>query len=430
MKIHSEAARDIPVTREVDVLVAGGGPGGLTSAIAAARAGRSTLIVEAQGCLGGQSTSALVVVWSNSWRGGILAEIRKRLYDRGAITRPDGGGLDVETEKRVFDEFVLASGAEILFGATATEAIVEDGVVRGAVIQSKSGREAVLARRVIDATGDADLAARAGCPFEKGRASDGKIQPCTLMFRMSGVDKSVSPEVESFEHFVPLANGNAQELAAAYSDRGDLPEYVRHTLIYNLPNPGEVVINMTNLPGIDSTSAADLSRAYIELRKQIPPIERFLKAEVPGFENSAVVDSGWLLGVRETRRIMGEYKLTKEDVMEGRRFDDGIGQAFFAVDIHDVEGNRGTTVEKPVRHYEIPYRCLVPKGVENLLIAGRPISATHEAHASLRVIPICMGIGEAAGTAAAVSLDERKTPREVDGKSLKSRLAANGVIFE
>jgi hypothetical protein len=190
------------------------------------------------------------------------------------------------------------------------------------------------------------------------------------------------------------------------------------------------MINMSNIPGIDATDARQATRAYIELRKQVPTIATFLKAEVPGFADAYVVDSGWLLGVRETRRITGEYQLTKNDVISGRRFEDGIGQAFFAVDIHDVKGNRGTTVEKPARHYEIPYRCLVPRGVENLLVAGRPISATHEAHASLRVIPICIGIGQAAGTAAAMSLGEAKTPRQIDGRKLRERLASLGVRFD
>ena len=336
----------------------------------------------------------------------------------------------METQKRLYDELIVESGAQVLFNALACEPIVEGGKVVGATIESKSGREAVFAKRVIDATGDADLAARAGCPFEKGRKEDGRLQPCSLMFRMANVDKARAKEVHSFESFIPMPNGNAQELAERWSDRGDLPKYVRHTLIYFMPNDGEVMINMSNIPGIDATNVEDVSRAYIELRKQIPMIVEFLKAEVPGFEKAWVMDSGWYLGVRETRRVMGDYVLTKEDVMAGRRFEDGIGQGFFAVDIHDPKGNRGTTVEKPVRHYEIPYRCLTPKGVENLLVAGRPISATHEAHASLRVIPICLGIGQAAGTAAAMSIDEGKTPREVDGRELKKRLAGLGVLFD
>ncbi len=427
MKSVREAAREIPVRAEVDVLVAGGGPGGLGAAVGAGRAGARTLMVEAMGCLGGQSTHALVVCWSRSWRGGLYQEIRDRLEAEGALV---GAGIDVEATKRLFDDLALDAGVDVLFNALAVEPIVEEGVIRGAVIESKSGREAVLARRVVDATGDGDLAARAGCPFEKGRREDGRLQPCSLMFRMMNVDKERAQPVHSFEDYTPFPNGNAQELAERWSDRGDLPEYVRHTLIYYLPGPGEVLINMSNVPGIDATKVEDVSRAYVTLRKQIPPIARFLKAEIPGFENAFVADSGWFLGVRETRRIMGEYLLTKEDVLGGKRFEDGIGQAFFAMDIHDPKGNRGTTVEKPVRHYEIPYRCLTPRGVENLLIAGRPISATHEAHASLRVIPICLGIGQAAGTAAAISIAEDRTPREVDGKALRVRLASLGVLFD
>ncbi|MHC4712697.1 MAG: FAD-dependent oxidoreductase [Planctomycetota bacterium] len=427
---YREEAQEIPVRAEVDVLVAGGGPGGLGAAVAAARAGAHPLVIEAQGCLGGQATAALVVTWSDSWRGGLYGEICDRLREKGAITRERSGGTDVETVKRLFDEMIVEAGAHVLFNATAVAPIVEDGAVKGAIIESKSGREAVLAKRVIDATGDADLAARAGCPFEKGRTGDGSLQPCSLMFRMGGVDKGRALEVHSFEDNVALPNGGAQDLAKLYSERGDLPEFVRHTLVYFCPAADQVMINMTNIAGVDATKVADVSRAYLTLRKQIPAIARFLRAEMPGFEKAFVLDSGWLLGVRETRRIVGSYQLTKEDVIEGRRFEDGIGQAFFAVDIHDVKGDRGTTVEKPRRHYEIPYRCLIPTDVENLLVAGRPISATHEAHASLRVIPICIGIGQAAGTAAAVSIEERKTPRKLDGAALKKKLKSLGVEFE
>ncbi len=428
--VYREEARDLPVMAETDVVVAGGGPGGLGAAIAAARSGAQTILVESQGCLGGQATAALVVTWSSSWRGGLYGEICARLWKDGAIVKPTSGGTDVETVKRLFDELALEAGVSLLFNAWAAMPIVEKGRATGVIVESKSGRQAIRAKRVVDATGDVDLAARAGCPFHKGRDKDGLLQPSSLMFRMGGVDKSQAVEVGSFEDNVELGGGGAQDLARAYSDRGELPEFVRHTLVYFLPATGEVMINMTNIPHVDATKLQDISRAYIELRRQIPAVAAFLRAEMPGFKDAYVVDSGWLLGVRETRRIVGSYILSKDDVMAGRRFEDGIGQALFAVDIHDVAGDRGTSAERPRRHYEIPYRCLVPENIENLLVAGRPISATHEAHASLRVIPICIGIGQAAGTAMAMSLEDHAAPRQVDGAGLKRRLATMGVAFE
>jgi hypothetical protein len=228
---------------------------------------------------------------------------------------------------------------------------------------------------------------------------------------------------------VQLPDGDAHGLAREAVAAGALPKNCEHVLIYFLPRPGQVLINMSNITGIDGTSADDLTRAEVEGRRQLAPIVRFLREKVPGFAQAYLLDSGALIGIRETRRVTGDYVLTMEDVLGARTFPDGVVRARFPVDIHDPKGHAGDSSRRPADYYEIPYRCLLPKGVENLLVAGRPISATHEAHASLRVMPICMGTGQAAGLAAALSLREGVTPRALDPALLRGELRQVSVLI-
>jgi len=424
--IH-EPAREVPVRAEVDVLVAGGGPGGVASAVAAARAGASVLLAEQYGCVGGMGTIGHVLTWSGSVAGGLFAELKERMKAADGITA-NGVGFDLEVTKRVMEAILTEAGVRLRYHTFVCRAVVEEGAVKGVVAESKSGREALLARRVIDATGDADVAADAGCPVEKGRRQDGLLQPASLMFRMAGVDTSRAPGIPSFESRVQLPAGDAHSLAREAVAAGTLPRNCEHVLIYFLPRPGQVLINMSNVTGIDGTSADDLTRAEVEGRRQLAPIVRFLREKVPGFAQAYLLDSGALIGIRETRRVTGDYTLTMEDVLAARTFPDGVVRARFPVDIHDPKGHAGDSSRRPPGYYEIPYRCLLPRGVEKLLIAGRPISATHEAHASLRVMPICVGTGQAAGLAAALSLREGVTPRALDPALLRGELRQAGAL--
>lgn len=425
--IH-EPGRRVPVRAEVDVLVAGGGPGGFAAAVAAARAGATALLVEQYGCVGGMGTIGHVLTWSGSVRGGLFEEFKGRVREANGLSR-SGVGFDLEVTKRVMEQMLTEAGVTLRYHTFVCRAVMEENAVKGVITESKSGREAFLAQRVIDATGDADVAADAGCPFEKGRREDGLLQPASLMFRMGGVDTERAPGIPSFESRVPLPGGDAHSLAREAVKAGRLPQHCEHVLIYHLPRPGQVLINMTNVTGTDGTSADDLTRAEVEARAQLEPIAQFLRENVPGFEQAYVLDSGALIGIRETRRVRGEYMLTGEDVLEAKTFPDGILRARFPVDIHDPKGHAGDSSRLPRDFYEIPYRSLVPLGVENLLIAGRPISATHQAHASLRVMPICMGIGQAAGVAAALSTREAVSPRNLDVELLRSELRENGVML-
>jgi len=369
-----------------------------------------------------------VLTWSGAVRGGLFQEFKERMREVKGLSL-SCVGFDLEVTKRVMEQMLSEAGVTLRYHTFICKAVVEENAVKGVITESKSGREAFLARRVIDATGDADVAADAGCPFEKGRSEDGLLQPASLMFRMGGVDTERAPGIPSFESRVGLPKGDAHSLAREAVKAGKLPQNCEHVLIYHLPRPGQVLINMTNVTGIDGTSADHLTRAEVEARAQLEPIAQFLRENVPGFEQAYVLDSGALIGIRETRRVKGEYMLTGEDVLEAKTFPDGILRARFPVDIHDPKGHAGDSSRLPRDFYEIPYRSLVPLGVENLLIAGRPISATHQAHASLRVMPICMGIGQAAGLAAALSIREAVSPRDLDVELLRSELRKTGVLL-
>jgi hypothetical protein len=297
------------------------------------------------------------------------------------------------------------------------------------ITESKSGREAIAARIVVDATGDGDIAVRAGVPCTKGREGDGKMQPMTLMFKVGGVDTDrVACFVGSFEDTYDTPEGDIQSLA-----RQHLPFPAGHLLIYRSTLPGIVTCNMTNSIDVDGTSAADLTRADYECRRQIEPIAAFLRRYVQGFEQCYVLSAASHIGVRETRHFSGEYTLTEEDILAARTFDDWVvPQVHFNFDIHNLSGSGldASGVQRHFaqpRHYTIPYRCLVPLKVENLLLAGRSISGTHKAHSNFRVMPICVLMGQAAGVAAALCAQRLVAPRHLDARAVQAVLAAQGV---
>ncbi|MCL4426144.1 MAG: FAD-dependent oxidoreductase, partial [Firmicutes bacterium] len=293
----------------------------------------------------------------------------------------------------------------------------------------------------VDATGDADIAALAGVPCEKGRAEDGAMQPVSLIFRMANVDLAqveayMGSHPEEFHHrthFDQLGRIPLVSVSGFFSiwrgavGRGEIDIPRERILFFRGARLDVVTVNTTRILGIDGTSTSDLTRAEIEGRRQAWTVSRFLQKNIPGFEKAFLMDTGVQIGVRETRRIMGEYILTQEDILEGRTFPDDVARGAYSIDIHDVKSSSFVQLEAP--EYGIPYRCLVPKKVENLLVAGRSISTTREAQASIRVTPTCMATGQAAGTAAAVSAMEGIKPREVSGERLHEMLQNQGVHF-
>jgi hypothetical protein len=462
---HVAYNQSVPVTAEAEVIVVGGGPAGIAAAIAAARSGARTLLVEQYGFLGGMATAGLVGPFMTSYDihgekpiiEGIFRELVDRMVALGAAIDPavvEGfsayGGyhayghehvtpFDPEALKYVAQEMVLEAGAQLKFHRFFLDAVVDEGTVTGRnpnrisprisalIVAGKSGLEAFRSQQVIDTTGDADVAARAGVPYESGRAGDGLLQPVSLFFRVANVDDTAvhsymeeHPEDESFKAIVAEAKA-----------KGEFSHTKNWFTMFRTTRPGVWWANVSRVHQVDATDSESLTRGEIAGRRQVLYLVDFMRARLPGFENCALVDTGAQIGVRETRRIVGEYVLTAEDVLAARRFDDAIARVSFPIDIHDPDGGGGR-FEGPRDgpYYTIPYRCLVPvcTSVDNLLVAGRPISATHEAHGSLRVMPPCFATGQAAGTAAALALETDLTPREVDVTLLRASLEQQGAL--
>ncbi|MFC3798368.1 FAD-dependent oxidoreductase [Cohnella sp. GCM10012308] len=425
-KTYREAARDLPVGGEFDVIVAGGGPAGIGAAVASARSGARTLLLERYGFLGGMATAGLVVPhFDGHSNKGINAELIDRLSCLGGWGAPGWKiSFDPELFKHVSEAMVLESGASILYHSAVACPIVEDNRVCGVIVESKSGREAYLARTVVDTTGDGDVAARAGCRFEKGRPEDGLMQPMTYMFRMGGVDWVQHGAHDLFN----LCQRAIEETGDDYRLPFDVPWAI------HVPNPGEVVLQLTHVRGVDGTDAAELTRAEIEGRRQVLDVCRFLKSHVAEFAGSRLIETATQIGVRETRRIVGDYRISDDDVYDGVAFADGIADVTFPVDIHDpVDKSQPVSLVGTRRGksgaYQIPYRALLPTDREQLLVAGRCISGSYTAHASYRVKGPCMAMGQAAGTAAALGVLNGIAPRLVDAGELQHKLTKQGVTF-
>jgi hypothetical protein len=299
---------------------------------------------------------------------------------------------------------------------------MQNGKITGVIVENKSGRGVIMAKCVVDATGDGDVAAFAGVPYFKGRETDGKMQPCTLMFKIGGVDYSKAVFPHSFETLVQTEKGELQALAKEI-----LPFPAGHVLLYRQPTDGTVCCNMTNMIGIDATDGFSLTEGTLICRSQIEPIMKFLKEYVPGYENCWLMSSGSLLGVRETRHFEGMQSLSAQDILDAKVYDNwGVKRAFFNFDVHNLTGASldKTGVQKnwkQNRPYSIPYGCLLPKNVEGLLLSGRNISGSHLAHSNYRVMPICIAIGEAAGVAGAMYVKENlPSLKAVNVKAIQS----------
>lgn len=455
-----EPARETPVVADVDVLVCGGGPAGYCAAIAASRAGARTLLVEREVLPGGAAVHGLVLPLmtfhatpEDQVVRGIGEELVREVVRRGGSPGhlPDPLGcaatitpVDPEVLKASILALLDASGVELLTRTDVVGAIREGDRVAGILVENKSGRGAIRARVVVDATGDADVAARAGAATVHGRTSDGLTQPLTWMFRLYGVDgAAVRRHVrDSPEDFVlsEAARASVEDLpilgvagffskVRAAQEAGRLGEFRDRVLYFEMPTPGEVVVNMTRVTGRSGVHAGELTRGALEAFAQIDEVIGFLRAEIPGFAAARVMQVAPSVGVRETRHLVGRYTLEAEDVVTGRRFDDGVARGAFPIDLHSPDGKGLTLIEmEPGASYSIPYRCLLPRDLDGLLVAGRAISATHEASASSRLSPTCMALGEAAGTAAALAVRAGTEVAEVDPVRLRAALEDAGAV--
>jgi hypothetical protein len=320
---------------------------------------------------------------------------------------------------------VLEASVQLKLHAFFVDSLMEGDEITGLITANKSGLEALRARIIIDTTGDADVAASAGAPFEMGRSDDGRMQPASLFFRIGNVNDNA---VQAYMDANP-EDTCFQSLVAQARRKGDFDLPRERVCVYRLPRTGEWWANASRVLGVDSTDGEQLTQAEIEGHRQVMVLVNFMRQYLPGFENCYLVDTATQIGVRESRRVLGEYVLTADDVYRARRFDDAVARVSFPIDIHDVQGS-GHFFQGPKEgpYYTIPYRCLVPKSVENLLVAGRPISATHQAHASLRVMPPCFAMGQAAGTAAALALETNVSPRNIEVKLLRESLTHQGAL--
>jgi len=448
---------DVPLEEQADVLVVGGGSAGIAAATAAARNGARTILVEKYGFLGGTSTAGLVGPFMTSYSadgrerviGGIFQEVVDRMAATGGAIDPgktEGGEkwsafiklghahvtpVHPEALKVAAMETVVEAGARLMLHTAFVDVIRNAGPehLDGIVVLTKAGLHALPAAMVVDCSADADVAVRAGVPTRSGRESDGRMMPATMFFRLGGIDDDrVEAFVQEHERLHPgerLYECIVQEARA----RGQFPVPREYLNIYREPEPGIWRANITRLHDIDGTNPEDLTRAEIEGRRQVMKVLAFMRDRCPGLEQARLLEIATQIGIRETRRIEGLYTLTGEDVLRGARFDDAIARCAYPIDIHDPTGTRGKLVGlEDAGYYEIPYRCLVPVRVDNLLVAGRCLSATHEAAASARVIPPVYAMGQAAGTAAALCVRVRRRPRDLDGRRLRETLRAQGAI--
>ena len=439
MEKFSWGAKEIPVVRNVDVLVAGGGYAGFGAAICAARNGAKVLLVEQQSALGGLVTMGYVAL-TFSYIEGVGFELFHALKNCGAVK---GRFIDLEKTKVILEQMLLKNGVEILYGTSIVDAIVEDGAAAGAVIFNKSGFQAVRAKRSIDATGDGDLAVYAGVPFECGCPElNGYNQASSLVMHVGNVD---------LKALDAGSNGSFELTWREAIDRvmanKEYPYLIDKRVNWTVrvpgrdPNHAEVFICYAHSRNCRCTDGFDLTRQLIEQRQQCQWTIDFCRKNLPGFANAWLIDTAPLLGVRESRRIMCDYKITGEDLVNGARFEDAVARAMHAFDAHHptepghikhiIRKNADGTEEKcyvnPGQWREIPYRALVTQKVENMLVAGRNVSSDFMGQSGIRLVLECLNMGQAAGTAAAMSLKDGVTARQLDVQKLRCRLDEMGI---
>ncbi|MGE5114828.1 MAG: FAD-dependent oxidoreductase [Acidobacteriaceae bacterium] len=425
-----------------DVVVTGSGSAGSTAAIAAARAGARTLLIERYGFLGGTSTAVLDTFYgfytpgtrSRKVVGGIGYEVVDGLRRFGnCFERPNtygaGTGITYNSEylKVVWERLVLEAGAAILLHAWMQEAEVADGRVRSVTVATKQGLRKIEADFFVDATGDADLCYFAGAPCELAGERE-PAQTLTTTFKVANVDTAERKKFSKQEFHERMAEG-------ARSGKYDLPR--REGSDHVTPIAGVMATNMTRVQSFEKKdgqlrNACDpelLTSAEIEGRRQALEYLRFLKERIPGYSKAELISFATQIGVRESRRVMGEYRLTREDVLSARQFDDQVGLCGAPIEEHHSGSDTNWVYLPDGSCVGIPLRTLVPQQLENVLVAGRCFSATHDAHASVRSMAQCMAMGQAAGTAAALCATQRRMPRELNVGDLQQTLCESGAIL-
>jgi hypothetical protein len=446
MKQIEEPARSVPVMAETDVLVVGSGPGGLSAALAASRAGVETMLVERYGCFGGVITQAMVgtIAWYRTNEktvdaGGIGVEFEQRAKEMEAsLPIFLYQVLDTEKFKYIADQMVQEAGIVPLFHCHVVNVIMEGSTIRGVVTESKSGRQAILAKRVIDATGDADVAYHAGVPYRMDPKSE--LEGATVNFGCSGVDlqKFLDYTLKRPSSIADWGNRSGEKERAEFStylvepfekarEAGEIPEDVRLESYWgSFTDAGEIPnLNAIHMSNIDPTDVWDLTQAEIEGRQRVMWAVDALRKYTPGFEKARLRTIGASLGARESRKIIGAYDITERDVLNEARFEDSIG-----IFPEFLDGNGIAIMPSTGRYFHVPYRITLPQKVENLLVAGRCVAGDKVSHAATRQMMCCTVTGQGAGVAAAVSLKDGVSCREVDVSSVQKVLKKQGVRIE
>ncbi len=452
MRTIQEPARDIPVLMDADIVVVGGGTTGPIAAVAAARRNKKVVLIERFGSLGGNLTLGLNTKPSGALVGGLPLELWALARTEGAAGDDYFAGTktgkvkiaspcDPEIMKMLLTRLCADAGVQILFETVVSRPVLEGKTVSGVVIENKAGRSFISAKVVIDCSADGDIAAGAGAPFVMGSGEEGdegpKMQPVGMYFTMSDVNvvelahwarqtddipaQAIPENDEDLDYGLWLTGFNNTIRAYRAETKIDLP---RENITLKTAN-GLMYVNATRVLGVNVFSPTEFSAAIVECYRQIEEYARFLIAKVPGFSEAKIAQIAPVLGVRETRHIVGEYTLTEADVRGDKSFPDSIAADVSAFDVHDV---KGADVDfQGLRPYELPYRCMVPRNVEQLLVAGRCISADHAAHGRSRNVPACMATGQAAGIAAAIALEGNTTVREVPIERIQSALRQIGM---
>ncbi|MCE5180075.1 MAG: FAD-dependent oxidoreductase [Porphyromonadaceae bacterium] len=428
-----------------DIIVCGGGPSGVSAALAASRRGAKTLLIERYGFCGGMSTAGLVNPWSGqeytdpqtnkqgSLIGGIFKEVASKMFQRGgfgSVLSPSA--FDEELLKNVYDTLLMDANVNIRYHCYLQSAQKEGNRIASVSVFSKGGIETFYAKNFVDCTGDGDLAACVGIPFEIGRKEDGLTQAMTVSFRMGNVDKRDM-----------IATGNlraARALVEPYFQEALSKEELHYPYrnfihFYDYPRPGILHFNMTRINEVSGLSSGDLSKAEIEGRRQAFVIGEWLIKSVPWFKKSYIEKVACQVGVRETRHIKGLYTVTKDDILEGKKFEDGIVRSRYFIDIHNPKGSHDVqqitgqqgalnpSFAPPAGdYYEVPFRSLINNDCPNLIVACRALSATHEASAAIRVMATMHGIGEAAGIAVAEAINNNWDVTAISGQWVKEQI--------